>query len=293
MDGPVVVGIDDSEHSVGTLEYAAAEAMVRRVPVRLVHVYRWLPAPGARGVPFGEAPMAGIRATAVDLLEDAAQRLRTGHPGLVVETVPMEGDPPRLLAAAARDASLLVVGGRGRGGFAGLLLGSTALRVLPMAERPVMVVRGETVPRSGRVMVGVDLISSRTSADALEFAFAEAALRKAEVYAINVWEDPARTPWSSAHLSGESFAAFEDIQRQHLAKVLEPFRQKHPDVVLTQQAFPGTVSRMLVDSTRLVDVLVIGGDARPEEKGPGMRIGALAHTVLHHAHCPVIVVPER
>jgi nucleotide-binding universal stress UspA family protein len=289
----VVVGIDDSEHSARAVEFAAAEAVARRTTLRLVHVFHWLPSPGVPGVAFTEAPMDVARAAVVAMLDDAARKARIAHPGLTVETMPLEGDVPKMLTGAGRGAALLVVGGRGRGGFAGLTLGSVALRTLAMAECPVMVVRGDQVPHSGRIMVGVDLLSPQTSADALEFAFAEARLRKAEVYAINVWEDPLRVLGSHTRLSDEAFAGFEDIQRRHLASVLEPFEQKHPGVVVTQQAIPGTVSQLLVDSTRLVDVLVIGGDARADEKHPGMRIGALAHVVLHHAHCPVIVVPER
>ena len=238
-------------------------------------------------------PNNEIRATVVNLLEDAAQRIRVDHPGLDVETVPMEGDPPRMLADAARGAALLVVGGRGHGGFAGLLLGSTTLRVLEMAECPVLVVRGDEVPRTGRIMVGVDVLDREKSTDALEFAFAEAARRKAELYATYVWEDPSHVLGRYARLTDDMFADFEHLQRSQLALVLEPFVQRYPGVAVTQQAFPGAVSRMLVDSTRLVDALVIGGDASSERKSPGMRVGALAHIVLHHAHCPVFVVPEH
>jgi nucleotide-binding universal stress UspA family protein len=125
-------------------------------------------------------------------------------------------------------------------------------------------------------VVGVD--DSEHSARAVEFAAGEAVVRRTTLKLVHVLH------W----LEG-----FEDIQRRHLASVLEPLQQKYPGVTVTQQALPGTPSRMLVDSNRLVDALVIGGDARPEEKRSGMRIGALAHTILHHAHCPVIVVPEH
>jgi nucleotide-binding universal stress UspA family protein len=293
VNEPVVVGFDDTEHSTKAVEYAVAEAYARQAPLRLVHVYRWIPAPGAPGKPFSEMPQEDIRAAVVDRLEDAAQRVRTAHPGLVVETAPMEGDPPVQLAAAAEGAALLVVGGRGHGGFAGLLLGSTTLRVLPLAQCPVLVVRGESAPHTGRVMVGIDLLSPRQSTEALEFAFAEAAARKAELYAVYVWENPAHGLGSHARLTAETFPDYEELQRGRLASMLAPFQEKHPEVIVSQQAFPGTVSRMLVDSTRLADALVIGGDARGGAKRPGMTVGALAHIVLHHAHCPVFVVPEH
>lgn len=292
---PVVVGIDHSEHSAHTADVAAAEAMACGRPLRLVHVFRWLPAPGEPGAPFEEGPMDEARAGFVNRLEDAATRLREDHPGLDVETMPMEGDPPRLLAEAARGAALLVVGGRGYGGFTGMLLGSTVLRVLELVDRPVLVVRdaGRERARTGRIMVGVDPLAPRKNSAALEFAFAEAAARKAEVYAIYVWEEPAHLLGPAARLSTEGFAEYEELQRAHLAEIVAPFEQAHPAVNVVQQAFPGTVSKTLVESTELADALVIGGTVTSGKKHAGMRIGPLAHVVLHHAHCTVFVIPEH
>jgi nucleotide-binding universal stress UspA family protein len=292
VNQPVVVGFDDSEHSVKAIEYAVREAIARQASVKVVHAFRWIPVPATPGVPLDEAPMEDVRHAITAQLDEAAQKIRETHPGLVVETLPVQGDPPRMLADAARDAAMLVVGGRGSGGFTGLLLGSVALRTLSMAECPVMAVRGDHVPRTGRIMVGVDLLAPAQSTDALEFAFTEAVLHKAEVSAIHVWEDPSRMYGIGGRRSGDVFTAFEDSQREHLAAVLEPWEQKYPGVPVTRQTFPGSPSRMLVDSTRLVDTLVIGGRDRVGGH-TGMRIGALAHTILHHAHCPVIVVPER
>ena len=74
--------------------------------------------------------------------------------------------------------------------------------------------------------------------------------------------------------------------------LLEPWSKRFPDLHVADQVFTGSPSRLLVDSTRLADLLVIGGRVRAEDR-PGMSAGALAHTVLHHAHCPVAIVPER
>lgn len=153
VNKPVVVGFDDAAHSAKTIEYAAAEAFARQAPLHLAQVYRWIPAPGAPGMAIG-IPQDEMRIAFVDRLEDAARKLRIEHPGLVVETLPMEGDPAEMLASASRGASLLVVGGRGTGGFTGLLLASTTLRVLRLAECPVVVIRGDDVPYTGRIMVG-------------------------------------------------------------------------------------------------------------------------------------------
>jgi nucleotide-binding universal stress UspA family protein len=72
VNQPVVVGFDDTEHSAKAIEYAAAEAIARQVPLRLVHAYRWMPAPAAVGVPLGEVPMEDIRKAVTAMLDEAA-----------------------------------------------------------------------------------------------------------------------------------------------------------------------------------------------------------------------------
>jgi nucleotide-binding universal stress UspA family protein len=291
MTETVVVGFDDTEHSFRAVDCAIGEAEARGARLRVVHVYQWIP-PATFGVPPGLAAEEAMRDASAALVDSAARKVRDGHPGLEVEAVSVSGDAATELARAGRDAAMIVVGGRGRGGFAGQLLGSVALRVLGLAERPVLVVRGEPSPRVGRIMVGVDLDDPRGGAELLEFAFTEAGRRDADVYVVHVWDDPASLYLGSGSHLHEVFAAIAANRRERLAALLEPWKQKFPEVAVSSQAFPGSVGKRLVDSTRLVDLLVIGGRARAEDR-PGMRVGALAHTVLHHAHCPVIIVPEH
>jgi nucleotide-binding universal stress UspA family protein len=61
---------------------------------------------------------------------------------------------------------------------------------------------------------------------------------------------------------------------------------------MKSEVLAGSPGRLLVESTELVDLLVVGGRARDDGRA-GMRIGPLTHTVLHHARCPVVVVPEH
>ncbi|MEY9931840.1 nucleotide-binding universal stress UspA family protein [Catenulispora sp. GP43] len=290
MSQPVIVGFDDTEHSTYAVSCAVREAVARDATLRLVHAYQWIP-PGTFGLPPGIAAEAAVAAASQAMLDKAAVRLRAENPGLTVHTVSAGGDPAGALAGQGRDASLVVVGGRGRGGFVGQLLGSVALRVLDLATCPVMVARGAGSPATGRIMAGIDVDRPGAGAGILEFAFAEAALRNAEVFALHVWDDPSPLYVADSGFADEIIDAVRVNRVNLLAAALEPWQEKYPNVRVSCQAFPGTPSRMLVDSTRLVDALVIGGLARTGEQ-PGMRVGALAHTVLHHAHCPVIIVPE-
>jgi nucleotide-binding universal stress UspA family protein len=296
MTGPVIVGIDDFENSQALVAAAVREARAHKAPLWLTNVYSGFTAPATTpGVSPGYVPEEILRDNAVAQLEATAERLRADNAGLNVDILPVGGQPALALtdAAAACGARLLVVGGRGRGGFAGQLLGSVSLRVLTAATCPVLVVRGEADRQTGRVMIGVDIDEPVSGPDMLAFAFEEAGHRGAQVYAFYAWEDPTFLYVSAGEsiLRERREAALAD-RRHRLEAVLAPWKDKHPDVTVKSEVLAGSPSKLLVESTELVDLLVLGGKAR--EKGhAGMRIGALTHTVLHHAHCPVVIVPEH
>ena len=295
MIGPVVVGIDDFDNSDALIAAAAREARIRRVDLWLAHVYSGFGAPTAPGVSTGYAPEELLRENAVAQLDATVARLREQDAGLRVEILPLSGSPASALtdAVAACGASLLVVGGRGRGGFTGQLLGSVSLRVLTLSHSPVLVVRGDADPGTRRVMIGVDIDDPVSGPDLIGFAFEEADRRGADVRAFYAWEDPTFLYLDTAEsLLRERRAEVLDARRRRLAAVLAPWQDKYPELVVHSEVLVGPPAKLLVESTALVDLLVVGGKAR--EKGhEGMRIGALTHTVLHHAHCPVAVVPER
>ncbi|MFD0635040.1 universal stress protein [Catenulispora yoronensis] len=213
-----------------------------------------------------------------------------------VETAAVTGPPAPALAKLAGSAALLVVGGRGRGGLAGQLLGSVSLRVLARADCPVLVVRGDQDEPAGRVMVGVDiddLNGSATGPEVLEFAFDEAQRRDADLYAFYAWEDPSVLyAYGSQVFMNEQREAALERGRERLAAALYPWQQLCPEVKVASEVLAGLPAKLLVEATRMADVVVIGGRVRRDDQ-EGMRVGAIAHTVLHHAACPVAIVPEH
>lgn len=138
VDGPVLVGVDRSESSQLAVGYGAVEAALRDVPLVLAHVG---PAGGDRSVPEEiEEAQAAEQAEAVRLLADASAVVRAEHPDLVVREHPVRASSPAQgLVEASGAASLLVVGTRGRAGFAGLLLGSVSQAAVHHAHCPVLV----------------------------------------------------------------------------------------------------------------------------------------------------------
>ncbi|APT85699.1 universal stress protein [Corynebacterium aquilae] len=139
---PIVVGVDGSEVSDKAVEFAFAEAQARNVPLRAVHTWMDMQV---------QASLAGLSAAQEewDVVEEEQHKLlaerlagyQSEYPGVEVEKVITRDRPVRALADAAQGAQLLVVGSHGRGGFRGMLLGSTSRALLQSAPCPLVVVR--------------------------------------------------------------------------------------------------------------------------------------------------------
>src|SRR5690606_4542221 len=163
MSGAIVVGTDGSPEAERAVEWAAGEAVLRGRSLRSVHaVERWpfrvpLLAPSDGAVEEGKA-----------ILEAARAAVRERWPDLGVTTALVEEETEKALREESKDAFALVLGRRGRGGFAGMPLGSTSRRMASESSVPVVIVRGEA-SEGGEVVVGVDL--SWDSELVLEHAF--------------------------------------------------------------------------------------------------------------------------
>jgi nucleotide-binding universal stress UspA family protein len=137
----IVVGVDGSQHSLDALRWGVAEAALRDAKVVAVHAFVAAQTmTGYGGLYVMELDFQALREAARGLLEEAIDAAVPNAP-VEIEPVVAEGLPTAVLVAAADDASLLVVGSRGRGGFKGLLLGSVSQQVAHHAPCPVVVVR--------------------------------------------------------------------------------------------------------------------------------------------------------
>ncbi|MFC0033862.1 universal stress protein [Micromonospora chaiyaphumensis] len=136
--GPVLVGVDGSESAGHAVRLAADEAVRRDADLVLVHVRT--PERGAVAPDAAAEATAAAQAESAELLAGAAARIRTDHPVLSVVERPLRGESPeQALIEASGEAALVVVGSRGRGGFAGLLLGSVSQALVQHAHCPVLV----------------------------------------------------------------------------------------------------------------------------------------------------------
>lgn len=274
MIQPIVVGTDGSARADVAVEWAADEATLRRRPLHIVHAAeRW-----DYDMPFHAAPgmCESLTQTGERVLAEAVERAAKARPGLQVTTELVFDSPARALRSQGRRADEIIVGHRGLGGFLGMLLGSTGLRVAGHVPVPVIVVRGEVCERRGEVLAGVDL--SGDAANVLRYAFEAAALRGAWVRVVHAWQPPA-TP-----LAVRETAA---VAQERLTDAIAPWRAAFPDVGVVEQTPCGHPVGELTDHSSRAALLVVGSP----ERDHGPCLGPVAHGVIHHADCPVAVVP--
>lgn len=289
MTRPITAGIDGTEESLAALNWATREAVRRGVLLRVVHAWRFEPG--------GDAVDAGDRAVQEhwvgDAIGEAVAGVRGRHPDLDVTTDILEGDAVETLTGAAADAEMLVLGSRGHGRIMGFLVGSVGQRVIVEAERPVVLVRSGDRPShevAGHEIVVGQEGDPEDSAAALGFAFEAASFRRATVRAVRAWTLPPVYALSPASLQLlDQAGGLEPYHRTSLAAALAPWRERYPDVHVIEHVEMGSAGQVLVSAAGAAQLMVVGRRAR--RTAVGARIGSVAHGVLHHADCPVAVVP--
>ncbi|MDI3406871.1 universal stress protein [Streptomyces cavernicola] len=290
MQSPVLVGVDGSEASLTALDWAVAEAERHGSALRIVHASLWERYEGAVAAGTTERPEGQV--IAENVLAAAEERARRLAPLLQVTGDVLAEDAISALLREGQHALVLVVGSRGRGGFADLLLGSVGLVVASRAQGPVVVVRGEEHALEAhhrRVLLGVG--DHDVDSEAVRYAFQEAAVRGAELDAVRIWRGPAFDPVDHPLLTGESRVHFEERALEELDKALEATVGAYPQVSLRRSTVEGSARKMLADRSAAADLLVLG--ARRTGRPVGLELGRVAHRALHHAHCPVAVVPQH
>lgn len=277
---PVLVGIDGSRDGLIALAWAASYAAVHSSPLLAVHVR------DDRQMPAGPPPEGPDDGT--EVLEEAIQELsRIGFDAASLEV--RHGHPAQVLLELADRSSILVVGRRGMGGFAELVLGSTSQVCTALSTKiPLVVVPDSWDPSAsarGRIVVGVD--GSAEGKDALRFAFEQAAGTAARIVGVhavevrenhpdpNEWFDPNRRPWT-------------DSADELLTQTLEGWIAKYPGVPVEHRGVTDHPVLALARESADADLVVVGGVGQTAFSE--LRLGSVARGLLYHSHCPVAVV---
>ncbi|MEU8524118.1 MULTISPECIES: universal stress protein [Streptomyces] len=300
-DFPVVAAVDGSEHSHRALEWALGEAHRLGAELRVVHV-----SPEELQVGLARIHSLGQDPEIVDAVLEGAKRQVEAYAdgGVRAQYATLDGSVSDALVAEAGRARVLVVGSRGRGGFASLLLGSTSRSLTSSAPCPVVVVPHEARaaalterPEAGRVLLG--LHPEETADAVVAFAFEEARGRSVALEVVTAYPVPPSPllmvgpPAPVVPLTDvpePDRPEFEQEADEHQAARLGPFTERYHDVKVVRVVAPMDAAGRLVEDSATAALVVVGRHHRRLRPG-SLTMGSVAHAVLQHAQCPVAVVP--
>ena len=284
----VVAATDGSEPSLRAVAWAAREAQRRGAALRIVAVPVLPPRMSWSRPGTPDTAARAVRVSGRQALAGAAAHAADVAPGLPVETALLPGPPARALTEAAAGAAVLVVGSRGAGGFAALVVGSVSRYVATHAAGPVVVVREEAAAVPHEVVVGVRDLDQPA---AIGFAFEEAELRRARLRAVHAWPVfLTQMRLTGTERPGADAREVTAEAAGWLAGLLAPWRRKYPDVEVTEDVVHAAPGRVLAGASARADLVVLGRSRAADPGRPGT--DAVMHAVLHQAHGPVAVIPE-
>ncbi|WP_051852266.1 universal stress protein [Streptomyces aureocirculatus] len=291
----VTAGIDGSTASMAAADWAAREALLHGVPLRLLHAGTTTPAPPARvRRPHGDERGRGV-------LDRAAVTLSYVHPALEIHAQHRAGPTVAALIAAAAEAGALVLGSRGRAGACGLAVGSVAAAVSARASGPVVLVRAGERPKDAHTPAAASKPSQLTphrpvvlgldpwrSGDApIAYAFDAASARRAPLHVVHAWTMAPLDACAPDRVLPSDLTGLERKSREALTAALAPWRRAHPHVTVVERVGFGRAGHQLLMAATGASLLVIG-----RSSGYGAHLGRTAHSALRHVTCPLAVVPH-
>lgn len=319
----VLVGVDGSPPSLAALDWAGAYAKAHAMAVHLVCAYS-VPSFTAAALDGGYAALddTAIAEGARAVLDEALERV--APLGVRATSAVATGDAAAVLVELSREADLVVVGTRGRGGFAERLLGTVSSALPAHAHCPTVVVPYRRHDRTGhgargvpaearrdaearhdadgeaagpppiamplrRIVVGVD--GSQAAEVALARAVREAETWGAELTALTAVPIGTTTSflaWLPSAIDHE--AVLHDVGAG-LDVVVDRALVDHHDLQVRRHVLDGTAAQLLTEFSEAVDLVVVG--SRGRGGFAGLLLGSTSQAVLHHASCPVMVVTTK
>jgi hypothetical protein len=284
MSAEIIAGVDESPESLRATEFAAYEARIRNVGLRIVHVIEGPPLDEPVRPPMRLADRVASLAAADTIIAAALERAAVAAPTVQVSSSVMTGRPAVALTKAAAGGVALVVGRR-PGYLAKLSSTATIGSMVARSPCPVMIAQG-AVEAGTNVIVGVG--TSAATEWALAFAFAEASLRGVGLTAVHAWRSPVLATHGVAgglRVAGEEASNLEAARI--LSEALAGWGARFPEVTVRRAVPEGSTIGALTRASVSAQMLVVGA-----RHAPALRSSAIAHEIIRRAMCPIVVVPE-
>jgi nucleotide-binding universal stress UspA family protein len=289
LAGTIVAAVDGSASSQEALTWAVEQAQAENRPITLVHAV-----PRSTPIlldPTGANPQEGrdlsLLSRGHDVLVAAREQVLALTPSVTVDDLCLLEDPRDALIRLSDQATMIVLGSRGRGHMKSLLLGSTAVAVVRHARCPVVVHR-PTRPSPSRHGIAVGADATEESLPVLEFAYRQASLRGLPLTVVHsfwYFQQPPVTP------TPQRPGLTSDLLRERLAlaESLAGFAERYPDVTTHIRIDEGMPERHLLRLADSTDMLIVGAHrgARAEQ----FMFGSVSVWLVEHAACRVTVVP--
>jgi nucleotide-binding universal stress UspA family protein len=295
--GRIVVGYDGSAHSGAALDWAAAEAERRLLPLTVLFVVDCM---GIMPGPAGPSPWRPDLAekAATRITSEGVERARKTAETIGITAVTHVARVAYTLIQSSRDAAQLVVGTRGHGDVTGAMFGSVAFAVTAHAHCPVVVVRGDSARPSDPqrpVLVGVD--GSACSDAAVRYATDAAVRTSAPLIVVTAYRFAAHEAWAGEivfALESDGGPHFDTVAREAaqeaVAAAVRVASERHPELDVRERVVEGSAAEVLVAAAAGCGLVVVG--SRGHGGFAGLMLGSVSHGLIHAAPCPVAIVRE-
>ncbi|HEY5844816.1 MAG TPA: universal stress protein [Mycobacterium sp.] len=285
----IIVGVDGSSASRAAVDWAARDAALRGRPLTIVHVGPAERAGAWIDVPVTEGYWAACQRRGHEILDEAmkvATEVLGPEASVPVEQrLVFDGVVPTLVDMS-KDADLLVVGCRGLGALARMLLGSVSRGLIHHAHCPVAVIHEEDPPteRPARSPVVVGIDGSPASVSATEIAFDEASRRGVDVVAVHACSD------DNEEIVDVGWQDLETLGAEVLSEQLAGWQERYPDVLVRRVVARTSPARWIIEQSDAAQLVVVGSHGRGGFAG--MLLGSVSNSVVQAARVPVIVARQ-